>query len=102
METCITGEMSASLSERLTGLSTIFSLSFLVLRYKEPDMERPFRIRHPRIIGGSAAVLAVALLSVYMPWSPSALIWPYEWAMLLTWAALGGLLFLRYRAKRTR
>ena len=77
-------------------------LSFLVLRHKDPDMERPFRIHHPRIVGGSAVVLAIALLSVYMPWSPSALIWPYEWAMLLTWAALGVLLCLRYRAKRMR
>jgi amino acid transporter len=77
-------------------------LSFLVLRHKDPDMERPFRIHHPRIVGGSAVVLAIALLSVYMPWSPSALIWPYEWAMLLTWVALGGLLFLRRRVKQTR
>ena len=77
-------------------------LAFLVLRRNEPDMARPFRVRHPRIIGISAMILAVALLSAYMPWSPSALIWPYEWAMLLVWAILGGLLFLRYRAKQSR
>ncbi len=52
------------------------------------------------IVGVSAVVLAAALLSAYMPWSPSALIWPYEWAMVLTWAALGGLLFLRWRGRR--
>lgn len=75
-------------------------LSFLVLRRNEPGMERPYRVRHPRFVGVSAVLLAAALLSAYMPWSPSALIWPYEWAMVLTWAALGGLLFLRWRASR--
>lgn len=53
------------------------------------------------IVGVSAVVLAAALLSAYMPWSPSALIWPYEWAMVLTWAALGGLLFQRWRASHS-
>jgi len=77
-------------------------LAFLVLRKTEPDMERPFRIRYPRLVGVSAVVLAIALLSAFMPWSPSALIWPYEWAMLLTWGVLGGLLFLRYRIKQAR
>ena len=55
-----------------------------------------------RIVGISAIVMAIALLSAYLPWSPSALIWPYEWAMLLTWTMLGGVLLLRYRIKQAR
>jgi hypothetical protein len=32
-----------------------------------------------------------------MPGSPSALLWPYEWGMILVWTAIGVLLWLRYR-----
>jgi len=77
-------------------------VAFLALRRKEPDMPRPFRIRRPRLVGGGAIVLAVALLSAYLPGSPSALIWPYEWAMILVWATLGLVLFARYRFVRHR
>jgi basic amino acid/polyamine antiporter, APA family len=72
-------------------------LAFLVLRRTEPDLPRPFRIAHPRLVGISAFVLAVALLAAFLPWSPSALLWPYEWGMILAWAGLGALVFASYR-----
>ncbi|MEQ8858648.1 MAG: APC family permease [Pseudomonadales bacterium] len=72
-------------------------LAFLALRRNEPEMPRPFRVSHPRVVGVGAVVLALALLSAYLPGSPSALLWPYEWAMILVWAVLGVVLFLRYR-----
>ncbi len=72
-------------------------IAFLALRRNEPDMPRPFRVSHPRLVGVGAVVLALALLTAYLPGSPSALLWPYEWAMILVWAVLGVLLMLRYR-----
>jgi amino acid transporter len=77
-------------------------IAFLALRRKEPDMPRPFRVRHPRLVGVSAVVLAVALLIAYLPGSPSALLWPYEWAMILVWAVLGVVLYVRYRVTAGR
>ncbi len=77
-------------------------MAFLALRKKEPHLLRPFRIRSPRFVGGGAIVLAVALLSAYLPGSPSALLWPYEWSMILFWAALGLALFARYRVRSAR
>ncbi|MDN5786781.1 amino acid permease, partial [Pseudorhodobacter sp.] len=62
--------------------------SFLVLRRKEPDMPRPFRVSHP-IVGWGALVLAVGIVLLYMPGSPAALVWPYEWAIAGGWALLG-------------
>ena len=72
------------------------AITFLVLRRNEPDLPRPFKVRYPRIVGYTSIVLSIALLSLYMPWSPSALVWPYEWCMLLGWAVIGSLFFNRF------
>jgi len=65
------------------------ALSFLVLRAREPDMERPYRVKSGRLIGYLALALSIALASLYLPWSPAALIWPHEWLIVLGWCALG-------------
>lgn len=44
-------------------------------------------------------MLALALIAAYLPGSPSALIWPYEWLTITIWSIVGVLLFLRYRLK---
>ena len=81
---------------------TFVPLAFLVLRRKEPDLPRPFRITHPRLVGVGAFILALALITAYLPGSPSALIWPYEWLTITVWAVLGVVLFVRYRVRQTR
>jgi amino acid transporter len=71
-------------------------LAFLALRRQQPQLPRPFLVRAPRFVGTSALVLTLGLFCLYLPGSPSSLIWPYEWAMVLGWALLGGALwFLR-------
>ncbi len=72
-------------------------IAFLALRRKEPDMGRPFRVSHPKIVGFGAIALALALISAYLPGSPSALIWPYEWVTISVWTVLGIILYLRFR-----
>jgi amino acid transporter len=72
-------------------------IAFLALRRKEPDMPRPYRIARPQLVGFGAVALALALLGAFLPWSPAALLWPYEWGMILAWALLGLLVFARYR-----
>jgi amino acid transporter len=78
----------------------LVAIAFIALRNNEPDLERPFRVKYGKAVGYGAIVLSVLLLSAYLPWSPSALIWPYEWLMILVWSVLGGLLFFAYRAKK--
>jgi APA family basic amino acid/polyamine antiporter len=68
-------------------------IAFLALRRNEPDLPRPFRVSHPRLVGYSAILLAVAFLSVSLPWSPAALGWPHEWGMLGAWALFGAMVF---------
>jgi APA family basic amino acid/polyamine antiporter len=65
------------------------ALSFLVLRAKEPDMDRPYTVRHGQLVGWSALILSTGMLYLYMPGSPAGLIWPYEWVIVLAWVALG-------------
>ena len=63
--------------------------SFLVLRRREPAMPRPYRVRHGRFVGSTALLLSLALALLYLPFSPAALAWPYEWAIILGWILLG-------------
>lgn len=70
------------------------ALSFLALRYREPDMPRPYRVRYWRSIGIAAFVLSCAIGLLFMPFSPAALIWPYEWLIVGGWWLIGALLML--------
>jgi amino acid transporter len=68
-------------------------LAFLALRRKEPNLVRPFLVPAGELIGWAAVVLGAALLMLYLPFSPSALIWPEEWVIVLVWAVLGVLVY---------
>jgi amino acid transporter len=72
-------------------------IAFLALRRAEPEMARPFRVSHPRLVGYGAVVLSLALLLAYLPGSPSALLWPYEWLTIVVWGVLGAVLLVRLR-----
>ncbi len=81
-----------------TTIAFIFvAISFLVLRRTEPDMPRPFRVSHPNLVGASAVLLCVALISAFMPWSDTGLKWPEEWLTLIVWSVLGACCYLRYQ-----
>ncbi|UCG72903.1 MAG: amino acid permease [Chromatiales bacterium] len=74
---------------------TMVAAAFLLLRAREPDMPRPFRVPAGRTVGWIALLLSGGLFALYLPWSPSALIWPWEWAMVLGWALLGAVFYRR-------
>ncbi|HDZ55050.1 MAG TPA: amino acid permease [Pseudomonas xinjiangensis] len=64
------------------------ALSFLALRKREPDLERPFKVPNGKLVGGLALVLSVGMIGLYMPGSPSALL-PVEWVVFGGWMLLG-------------
>ena len=66
--------------------------SFLVLRDREPDMPRPYRVRNGFAVGIAALVLSLGIAVLYMPGSPAALVWPYEWAIVIAWVLLGAIM----------
>ena len=72
-------------------------IAFLVLRRREPELPRPFAVRYPRLVGYAAIVLGAGLFCLYLPGSPSGLAWPHEWAIVLIWAAVGALVWIRHQ-----
>jgi amino acid transporter len=70
------------------------ALSFLVLRKREPGMERPYAVKYWRFTGCIALALSLAFITLYLPFSPAALVWPYEWAIVIGWCLLGAILLL--------
>ncbi|HLR65597.1 APC family permease [Virgibacillus alimentarius] len=69
------------------------AISFIVLRKKNPDMHRPFRLRGGATFGWIAVLMSIGVFILYMPGMPSALIWPYEWMIIVLWAGLGMILY---------
>lgn len=67
----------------------LVSVSFIILRTKEPDMARPYKVRHYKIVGICAVIMSGFMVAMYMiPGSGAALV-PQEWAMVLGWSILG-------------
>ncbi|MBA4602251.1 APC family permease [Thermoactinomyces mirandus] len=73
----------------------LVSVSFVVLRKKEPGMIRPFRAGKSSWIGYGALLSSLCLGILYLPGMPSSLRWPYEWIMLLLWWLAGLYYFVR-------
>ncbi|MGB8712324.1 MAG: APC family permease [Onishia taeanensis] len=74
------------------------ALSFLVLRQREPEMERPFKVKHGKLVGIVAVVLSLGMTALYMPGSPSALS-ALEWALFAGWMLIGLALYVWSRLK---
>ncbi len=79
------------------------ALSFLILRTKAPDMPRPYKVKHYKLVGVIAVLMSGFMVAMYMlPFSGSALV-PQEWIMAGGWSVLGIVFFisckLKYREK---
>ena len=81
----------------------IVSISFIVIRKKEPELNRPYKVKHYWSVGIIAVLMAGAMAMMYIiPGTVCTLIWQ-EWIIVGGWAVLG-LLFgvcskLRYKTK---
>lgn len=69
--------------------------SFLVLRKREPDMHRPYKVMYGRYVGWAALLLSLGVAVLYLPGSPAALIWPHEWLIVIAWTLFGAALARR-------
>ena len=65
------------------------SMSFFILRKKEPDLHRPFMVKHYKFVGITASILSGLLVVLYLiPGSGSSLT-VQEWIIVGGWALLG-------------
>lgn len=66
----------------------LVSISFIMIRRKEPELKRPFSVKNWKLIGTGAIATSVFFLILFAPISPNALNWP-EWAIISAWIAIG-------------
>ena len=77
------------------------AISYLILRVKEPDMPRPYRLKYGKTVGVIAIILSGFLTALYivpLPFASSALIWQ-EWIVVGVWIALGVVFYLYSKKK---
>ena len=78
----------------------IVSLSFLKLRRSRPDMERPYRVKHGKLVGILASVLSGCVLLLFVvPVFPSCLS-ATEWLIIGVWTLAGLFLYLHSRYRK--
>lgn len=67
----------------------IVSASFIRLRKKEPNMERPYKLKHYRLIGVIATLMSGGMVAMYViPGTNCSLVWQ-EWIIVGMWILLG-------------
>jgi len=74
------------------------ALSFVVMRYKNANMPRPFKVPYGKLVGIVAVALSLGMVSLYLPGSPSALL-PIEWGVFGAWMLLGLVMYLWARKR---
>ena len=75
------------------------SISFLILRKKEPDMPRPYRVPAYKFVGAMAVLMSGFMVLMYcIPGSGGSLVWQ-EWIMVGGWALLGVIFYFVCKRK---
>ncbi|SDL73420.1 APC family permease [Romboutsia lituseburensis] len=90
MLTCITNAGSFG----IVIAYVLVSISFMVLRKKEPDMPRPYKLKNYKFIGSMAIILASLMLLLYIPGLIKA-----EWIIVGGWTVLGAIFFISAKRK---
>lgn len=77
------------------------SLSFLILRKKEPEMNRPYCVKHGTLVGVLAVIMSgffTVLYIIPLPFASTALVWQ-EWIVAGLWIVLGVVFFVYCKKK---
>ncbi|MDT8862914.1 amino acid permease [Alkalihalobacillus sp. MEB130] len=72
----------------------LVAISFVILRKREPSMERPYKSGKTSLVGWVALVLSIGFLIIYLPGMPAALAGP-EWVIFSGWFLIGLYFFIQ-------
>ena len=65
------------------------ALSFIILRKRHPEMQRPYKVKHYKFVGAMAVLMSGLMVLMYViPNSGCSLVWQ-EWLMAGGWCVLG-------------
>jgi APA family basic amino acid/polyamine antiporter len=83
----------------LTNIGTLFAfilvcLGIMILRIKEPDRERPFRVPGGPYLFPILGVISCLILAVYLP--------PKSWWRFIYWLAAGMVVYIAYGYRHSR
>lgn len=70
------------------------SLSFLILHVKEPNMVRPYQVKHWKLVGTVAVLMSGIMILLYILPGTGVTLAPQEWLMVAGWSALGVVFFI--------
>ena len=65
------------------------SMSFIILRKKEPDLYRPYRVKNYRLVGILASALSGLMVALYLIPGSGCSLSEEEWIIVGGWALLG-------------
>ncbi|MEE1199614.1 MAG: APC family permease [Christensenellales bacterium] len=65
------------------------AMSFLILRKKEPDLKRPFKVKYYKFVGIMAIMLSGLMVAMYLIPGFGTNFTPEEWIMFGGWTVLG-------------
>lgn len=75
------------------------SMSFLILRKKEPDMDRPYKVKHYKFVGITATVLSGFMVAMYLIPGSGSTLTIQEFVIVGGWALLGVIFYFMCRKK---
>lgn len=75
------------------------ALSFLILRWKEPSMGRPYKVKHHRLVGTGAVVMAAFMGLMYIIPGTGSTLSCSEWIIVGGWILTGVVFFITCRLK---
>ena len=70
------------------------SMSFLILRKKEPELHRPFKVKHYKFVGITASLLSGLMVVLYLIPNSGCAMTKEEWIIVGGWTILGLVFYL--------
>ena len=75
------------------------ALSFLILRKKQPELQRPYKVKSFRLVGTAALLMSLVMLLLYLIPGSGSTFEKEEWIILGIWLLLGTALAVRSKIK---